>query len=275
MSFLFWGSLKKSFSFFLYFFVSLLFCFTSCKVASKTELSYTNVETIKNEIAEIDKTLSWNKEIEPQRLVSNADWFNESITFQIEKNVELLKIINSNSSVYPEFEDFGSLNDSLVNADLYKKIEQIFVSVSNNIYNGPETYFDSNYLYNYVFFREDLKEGWKKNFHKDFPHIVDYKDSEDSKKENTGKATQSSEENNSVENKSEEQTKQPEEKKTVIQKEKLFSKWIIGEPFFSEEIVQIPVRLYCKYGTIDVTLYLNRQNSNAVNLITIDRWKKI
>ena len=39
-------------------------------------------------------------------------------------------------------------------------------------------------------------------------------------KENTGKATQSSEENNSVENKSEEQTKQPEEKKTVIQKEK-------------------------------------------------------
>ena len=114
-----------------------------------------------------------------------------------------------------------------------------------------------------------------KFFHKDFPHIVDYKDSEDSKKENTGKATQSSEENNSVENKSEEQTKQPEEKKTVIQKEKLFSKWIIGEPFFSEEIVQIPVRLYCKYGTIDVTLYLNRQNSNAVNLITIDRWKKI
>ena len=55
----------------------------------------------------------------------------------------------------------------------------------------------------------------------------------------------------------------------------LFSKWIIGEPFSSEEIIQIPVRLYCKYGTIDVTLYLNRQKSNAVNLITIDRWKKV
>ena len=274
MSFLFWGSLKKSFSFFLYFFVSLLFCFTSCKVASKTELSYTNVETIKNEIAEIDKTLSWNKEIEPQRLVSNADWFNESITSQIEKNVELLKIINSNSSVYPEFEDFGSLNDSLVNADLYKKIEQIFVSVSNNIYNGPETFFDSNYLYNYVFFREDLKEGWKKNFNTDFPHIFDYKDSDHEIKKNTDFNVPTAEENNTKEDCENKQSIQSEEKK-IIQKEKLFSKWIIGEPFSSEEIIQIPVRLYCKYGTIDVTLYLNKQKSNAVSLITIDRWNKL
>ena len=68
---------------------------------------------------------------------------------------------------------------------------------------------------------------------------------------------------------------QSDEKKSVIQKEMLFSKWIIGEPFFSDEIIQIPLRLYCKYGTIDVTLYLNRQKSNAVNLITIDRWKKV
>ena len=45
--------------------------------------------------------------------------------------------------------------------------------------------------------------------------------------------------------------------------------------FSSEEIIQIPVRLYCKYGTIDVTLYLNKQKSNAVSLITIDRWNKL
>lgn len=222
-----------------FFSISLLFCFTSCKVASKTELSYTNVETIKNEIAEIDKTLSWNKELEPQRLTSKSDLFSGSVNSQIEKNVKLLKIINKNVAVYPEFEGFGSLNDSSVNADLYQTIEKLFLSISNNIYNGPETYFDSNYLYNYVFFREDLKEGWQKFFHKDFPHIVDYKEKDDS------------------------------------QKEMLFSKWIIGEPFFSDEIIQIPLRLYCKYGTIDVTLYLNRQKSNAVNLITIDRWKKV
>lgn len=263
--------MKKQFFFLASFFLTLLFCFTSCKVASKAELSYTNVETIKNEIAEIDKVLSWNKELEPQRLGTEEDWFNDSVSQQIEKNVELLKITNSNAAVYPEFEDFGNLDDSLVNADLYQKIEKLLVSISNNIYNGPETFFDSNYLYNYVFFREDLKEGWKKYFHKDFPHIVDYKEEKDLQKENAKTDAESSNEINSEES----EAKKTEEKKPVIQKEKLFSKWILGEPFFNEEIIQIPVRLYCKYGTIDVTLYLNRQKSNAVNLITIDRWKKI
>lgn len=258
-----------------FFSISLLFCFTSCKVASKTELSYTNVETIKNEIAEIDKTLSWNKELEPQRLTSKSDLFSGSVNSQIEKNVELLKIINKNVAVYPEFEGFGSLNDSSVNADLYQTIEKLFLSISNNIYNGPETYFDSNYLYNYVFFREDLKEGWQKFFHKNFPHIVDYKEKDDSQKENTEIKTTAHNKTDDEESGSDKQAVQSDEKKSVIQKEMLFSKWIIGEPFYSEEIIQIPLRLYCKYGTIDVTLYLNRQKSNAVNLITIDRWKKV
>lgn len=266
--------MKKKYFFPVTFYISLLFCFISCKVASKTELSYTNVETIKEEIVEIDKTLTWNKEIEPQRLVLNNDWFKDTVNQQIEKNIELLKIVNTNVNVYPEFENFGSLNDSLVDVNLYNTIENIFVSISNNIYNGPETFFDSQYLYNYVFFREDLKEGWKKNFNTDFPHIFDYKDSDDEIKKNTDFNVPTSEENNTKDDCENKQSIQSEEKK-IIQKEKLFSKWIIGEPFSSEEIIQIPVRLYCKYGTIDVTLYLNKQKSNAVSLITIDRWNKL
>ena len=266
--------MKKKYFFPVIFYISLLFCFISCKVASKTELSYTNVETIKEEIAEIDKTLTWNKEIEPQRLVLNNDWFKDTVNQQIEKNIELLKIVNTNVNVYPEFENFGSLNDSLVDVNLYNTIENIFVSISNNIYNGPETFFDSKYLYNYVFFREDLKEGWKKNFNNDFPHIFDYKESDHEIKKNTDFNVPTSEENNTKDDCENKQSIQSEEKK-IIQKEKLFSKWIIGEPFSSEEIIQIPVRLYCKYGTIDVTLYLNKQKSNAVSLITIDRWNKL
>ena len=266
--------MKKKYFFPVIFYISLLFCFISCKVASKTELSYTNVETIKEEIAEIDKTLTWNKEIEPQRLVLNNDWFKDTVNQQIEKNIELLKIVNTNVNVYPEFENFGSLNDYLVDVNLYNTIENIFVSISNNIYNGPETFFDSQYLYNYVFFREDLKEGWEKKFNKDFPHVFDYKDSDDEIKKNTDFNVPTSEENNTKDDCENKQSIQSEEKK-IIQKEKLFSKWIIGEPFSSEEIIQIPVRLYCKYGTIDVTLYLNKQKSNAVSLITIDRWNKL
>ena len=80
--------MKKKYFFPIIFFISLLFCFISCKVASKTELSYTNVETIKEEIAELDKTLTWNKEIEPQRLVLNNDWFKDTVNQQIEKNID-------------------------------------------------------------------------------------------------------------------------------------------------------------------------------------------
>ena len=108
------------------------------------------------------------------------------------------------------------------------------------------------------------------------PQICDdYKEKDDSQKENTEIKTTAHNKTDDEESGSDKQAVQSDEKKSVIQKEMLFSKWIIGEPFSSEEIIQIPVRLYCKYGTIDVTLYLNRQKSNAVNLITIDRWKKV
>lgn len=55
---------------------------------------------------------------------------------------------------------------------------------------------------------------------------------------------------------------------------KLFSKWIIGEPFYGEKILQISLRFYCNEGTVDVTLYLNKEN-NKIYQITIDRWVKV
>lgn len=56
--------------------------------------------------------------------------------------------------------------------------------------------------------------------------------------------------------------------------EDLFKKWIIGEPFYGEKILQIPIRFYCNDGTVDVTLYLNKEN-NLIYQITIDRWEKV
>lgn len=55
---------------------------------------------------------------------------------------------------------------------------------------------------------------------------------------------------------------------------KVFNKWIIGEPFYGEKILQIPLRFYCNEGTVDVTLYLNKEN-NKIYQITIDRWVKV
>ncbi len=62
---------------------------------------------------------------------------------------------------------------------------------------------------------------------------------------------------------------------TVPEASKLFTKWIFGEPFNGSEIIQIPVRFYSEYGTIDVTIYLSSSGNNEIYQITIDRWKKV
>lgn len=54
-----------------------------------------------------------------------------------------------------------------------------------------------------------------------------------------------------------------------------FTKWIFGEPFNGEDIIQIPVRFYADCGTIDVTVFLNSSGNNEFYQITIDRWQKV
>lgn len=55
---------------------------------------------------------------------------------------------------------------------------------------------------------------------------------------------------------------------------KLFSKWIFGQPFYGEDILQIPVRFFCQYGLIDVIIYMNPNGNNEFYQIAIDRWGK-
>ncbi len=57
--------------------------------------------------------------------------------------------------------------------------------------------------------------------------------------------------------------------------EKHFNKWLFGEPFNGSEIIQIPVRFYSDYGTIDMTVFLSAVGNNEFYQITIDRWQKV
>lgn len=236
-----------------------LFLIFSCKVSNGSNLAYTDTETLKVEAEKREQQLSWTKELESSRLSEEIEFAENKISANIEKNPSVISILNINSPVFPEFEDFGSLDASLLNQDVYSKIEQFCLAVNENIYNGPEVFFDSQYLFNYVFFREELKEGWQDFFKKDFPHLIDFNQKEDEKK---------SDEN-------QEKDEKDKDAKKIIQKEKLFTKWILGKPFTNEEITEIPIRFYCKYGTVDVTLYLNTKKSNSIYLVRIDKWKSV
>ncbi len=57
--------------------------------------------------------------------------------------------------------------------------------------------------------------------------------------------------------------------------DKIFTKWIFGQPFNGPDIIQIPVRFYADCGTIDITVFLTAVGNNEFYQITIDRWKKV
>ena len=56
---------------------------------------------------------------------------------------------------------------------------------------------------------------------------------------------------------------------------KLFSKWLFGEPFYGSDIIQIPVRFYADCGIIDMTVFLSSSGNNEIYQIIINRWEKV
>ena len=54
----------------------------------------------------------------------------------------------------------------------------------------------------------------------------------------------------------------------------LFERFILGETFCTENLVQIPVRFYCNKGFLDVTLYMSAVQEKSVYNIKIVRWGK-
>ena len=54
----------------------------------------------------------------------------------------------------------------------------------------------------------------------------------------------------------------------------IFQRYIIGEPFKNENLIQFPVRFYCNMGYVDVTLYLSSKQENSLYNIKIVKWEK-
>lgn len=58
------------------------------------------------------------------------------------------------------------------------------------------------------------------------------------------------------------------------QSDALFERFILGEAFCTENLVQIPARFYCNKGFLDVTLYMSSVQEKSVYNIKIVRWGK-
>jgi len=214
-------------------FLSIIFIilFLSCKNNTESKLSFTEENTIKNTVKEKEQSITWSKELEGDRLSEKVSSSNNKVSSEVIYNIDVVNILSDfQSPIYPEFENFGKLDTTSLSGAAKEKIISFCNGLADLNKQQLQSSFNSKYIFNYVFFLEELKNNWKNNFNEDFPE-------------------------------------------ELKEDEKLFSKWIIGEPFNGEEIIQIPVRFYCKQGTLDVTLYLNIKQQYSIYQAAISGWK--
>ena len=209
----------------------------SCKNTSETKLVYTESDTIKKSVKEKEKDITWTQEIEPKRLTEKITRSSMKLGSDVAYTKDLFKISNTNKApVYPELSDFGSLDTRNLKSSVKDKLNNFCKSLSTENHSGADSYFSRKYIFNYVFFVNELESEWKNNFGKEYPREM-----KEEKSEESG----------------------------------IFTKWTFGEPFIGSEIMQIPVRFYATCGIIDVTVFLNSSGNNEFYQITINRWKKV
>ncbi len=207
--------------------ISVLSCFNSCSNSQESKLVYTESNTIKQSVKDKEQDITWTLELEEDRLSKTISRDTMEIGQDVFYNIELYKISRDlQTSVYPSFSDFGSLDTSNLLPSVRNRINMFCEAFASENHSGADSSFSRKYIFNYVFFLNDFEKGWKENFDKELPE------------------------------------------------DKIFNKWIFGEPFNGAEIIQIPVRFYSDCGTIDVTVFLNSSGNNEIYQISIDRWQK-
>jgi hypothetical protein len=156
------------------FIISLIFF--SCSNAREMNEDISEVYTIKNVVTQIGNETVWSVELEKDRLTLPV---NESAPFIPEGHTlttENAKLSSSlKPAVYPSFENFGSLDISTLEYKHLETARNICSQLSQ--WNQEKLFgsFPSNYRFNYIFFADELKKGWKDNFNVSFPEEEEIK----------------------------------------------------------------------------------------------------
>ena len=61
---------------------------------------------------------------------------------------------------------------------------------------------------------------------------------------------------------------------TDFKTENAFTRYIIGRPFISDDIVQLPVKLYAEKGSVNIMVIIKNDGRSLVNQIEIKKWDK-
>lgn len=232
-------SFKKWFFIFL---IAINFLFLISCSNTQQEKSFEKIDTLKLFLDNKEYDTKWTTELENNRLdydISKKTDIDASLN--ISPSV-VSTIKNFQDPIYPELNLFGSLDNTMLSSNVKIIVDSFCTKLSSNVYEESEFYFKNDYIFNYVFFVNELKKGWQEYFMADFP-------------QKEAPVEDGSNEQNEIKN-----------------YEKLFSKWYIGNPSYSENLILIPVRFICYHGKIDVILYLDAQGDNHIYRISIENW---
>ena len=169
--------MKKAFSSCIQIFsvIFLFLLFFSCSNAQESKLVYTENDTIKQSVKEIEQTITWTQELEGEVLTEVISRDSMKLGSDVPYGKELYKISKSNNNpVYPSFSDFGSLDISNLKISVKNKLDSFCEAFASEEHKGASASFSGKYLFNYVFFLKDFEEGWTKNFSEELPENTAY-----------------------------------------------------------------------------------------------------
>ena len=135
----------------------LTFIFISCSNNTQTSVLQTQNQTLRNQIKEKESNVKWTNEIEGEILetkIINHQRINSKVTITPQV---LNSITDLQKAVFPEIRNFESLDCSLAPANLIEFINT-FINTFFTNQNEIQKFFDDSYIFNYVFFMNDLKE---------------------------------------------------------------------------------------------------------------------
>lgn len=137
--------------------------------------------------------------------------------------------------VYPYYEGFASLDLSHILPEIKLLVEEFCAKLSKG--GDVDAYFEDGSLYELSLFYRDLRDLWSGVFNSPFPE----KPSE-----------------NYVEEKADSETEQ-----NPPDNYRLFSKYMLGSPFQTDDSCEIPVRLTAENaGFVDVMLFLTKSETH-------------
>lgn len=145
----------------LIFSIFLLGCSNNQSVENETYL----VQTIKSVVQTKDADEIWTEELEASRLSSSLNENKDIIAENVHISPNVYKILEDyKSPVYPTLFDFTSLDVSLIDGLSLSKIKQFCTYIADSQISSVSNFFNNDYKFNYVFFKNNLQKIYTQNF---------------------------------------------------------------------------------------------------------------